>query len=148
MVKPTALAACPPFAYPTLERALGADLELIPVTTMADAVRVLERNGDLSAVICGVYFDESRMHDLLRCVRSRFSKVPFVCVRVLDAELPRVARDAIEIAARTLGAAAFIDFPNLVAQRGEKEAEEELRREVLAQAKGMRAEKPTVARQN
>ena len=123
-------------------------VELIPVTTMADAVRVLERNGDLSVVICGVYFDESRMHDLLRCVRSRFSKVPFVCVRVLDAELPRVARDAIEIAARTLGAAAFIDFPNLVAQRGEKEAEEELRRAVLAQAKGLRAEKPTVARQN
>jgi thiamine pyrophosphate-dependent acetolactate synthase large subunit-like protein len=115
---------------------------------MADAIRVLERNGDLSVVICGVYFDESRMHDLLRCVRSRFSKVPFVCVRVLDAELPRVARDAIEIAARTLGAAAFVDFPDLVAQRGEKEAEEELRRAVLAQAKGMRTEEPTVARHN
>ena len=148
MVKPTAVGACPPFAYLTLERALGADLELIPVTTMADAVRVLERNRDLSVVICGVYFDESRMHDLLRCVRSRFPKLPFVCVRILTAELPRVARDSIELAARTLGAADFIDFPDLVGQRGEKEAEQELRRAVLAQAKGMTTEKAAGARQN
>ena len=145
MVKQTALAACPPFAYPTLERALGADFELIPVTTMADAVGVLERNRDLSVVICGVYFDESRMHDLLRCVRSRFPKLPFVCVRILSTELPRVARDAIELAARTLGAAAFIDFPDLVAQRGEKEAEQELRRAVLAQASEMRTPPKSLA---
>ena len=136
MVKPTALAACPPFAYPTLERALGADLELIPVITMADAVRVLERTRDLSVVICGVYFDESRMHDLLRCVRSRFPKLPFVCVRILTAELPRVARDSIELAARTLGAAAFIDFPDLVAQRGEKEANKSSGAQCLRKRKG------------
>ena len=148
MVKPQALTPCPPFAYPTLERALGADLELIPVTTLADAVGMLERNRDLSVVICGVHFDESRMYDLLRWVRSRLPKLPFVCVRILDAELPRISLEAIELAAHTLGAAAFIDFPDLVAQRGEKEAEQELRRAVLAQVKGLTTEEPTVARQN
>ena len=145
MVKPQALTPCPPFAYPTLERALGADLELIPVTTLADAVGMLERNRDLSVVICGVHFDESRMYDLLRCVRSRFPQLPFVCVRILNAELPRISLEAIELAARTLGAAAFIDFPDLVAQRGEKEAEQELRRAVLAQASEMRTPPKSLA---
>jgi hypothetical protein len=116
---------------------------------MTDAVGALARNSDLSVVICGVHFDESRMFDLLRCVRSRFPKLPFVCVRILNAELPRISRDAIELAARTLGATAFIDFPDLVAQRGEKEAEQDLRRVVLMQVKGMGTEKPTAgARQN
>ena len=69
-IKPQVMAACPPFAYPTLERALGKDFELVPVNNLADAQALLERNRDWAMVICGVYFDESRMYELLDYART------------------------------------------------------------------------------
>jgi hypothetical protein len=135
-VKPQVLAACPPFAYPTLERALGKDLELLPVSTLADAEAMLGRNRDLAMVICGVHFDESRMYELLRYAHSRFPQLPFVCVRILESQLQRISLNAIEIAARMLGAATFIDYPTLAEQRGTRAADQELRQAVLAHRPG------------
>jgi hypothetical protein len=139
-VKPQVLAACPPFAYPTLERALGKDVELLPVSTLTDAEAVLGRNRDLAMVICGVHFDESRMYDLLRYARSRFPQLSFVCVRILilESQLQRISLNAIEMAARMLGAATFIDYPTLVEQRGTQAADQELRQAVLAHVRAQR----------
>jgi hypothetical protein len=79
------------------------------------------------------------MYDLLDYAHCGFPKLPFLCVRVLDGQIQRISRKAIEIAARTLGAAAYVDFPDLVAQRGAQAAEQELRRAVLAALTGRRA---------
>ena len=40
-------------------------------------------------VICGVYFDESRMYELLDYVRTRFPALPFLCARILNTETVR-----------------------------------------------------------
>jgi hypothetical protein len=73
------------------------------------------------------------MFDLLKYAGREFPQLPFVCVRVLDAEIPRVSREALQIAVRSLGGAAFIDLPGLTEKLGREEAENQLRSAVLAQ---------------
>jgi hypothetical protein len=86
----------------------------------------------IALVVCGVYFDEHRMYDLLRYTRENFPEIPVVCARIVDAEIPRISREALEIAARSLGAAAFVDMTNtLSAAGGDAAADAELRTAVL-----------------
>ncbi len=135
MEKPNVLAACPPFALPPLEKALGADAQLVPVNRLDVAEAVLKSNVALRMIVCGVHFDESRMYELLELARRDYPGVPFVCARILDAEIPKVSREALRIAAETMGAEAFIDLPELVAQLGPEAAEEKLRELLLAHLK-------------
>jgi hypothetical protein len=131
MTNPNVLAACPPFALPTLHKVLGAYVRFVPVASLEAAKTALASNPRIALVLCGVHFDESRMYELLQHARRLFAHIPFVCVRVLDAEIPRVSREALRIAAESLGATAFIDLPTLVSQIGNEAAERELRNVVL-----------------
>ena len=108
---PKILAACPPFALPTLERVLGGYVHLVPAATLGAAQSILSTDRRITLIVCGVHFDESRMYDLLRYARYEFPHKPFVCVRVLDSEIPRISREALSIAAETLGASAYVDVP-------------------------------------
>ena len=96
------------------------------------AEETLRNNPRISMILCGVHFDESRMYDLLRYAKREHPRTPFVCVRVLDAEIPRVSREALRIAAESMGADAYIDLPSLSEQLGKDDAETQLRSTVLA----------------
>jgi DNA-binding response OmpR family regulator len=84
--------------------------ELTFVRTLSAAMRALDAN-DYDLIVIGVHFDDSRMFDLLRHVRSeqRTSGIPVVCVLSQRFETV-VSVQGLEIAARTLAASAFIDF--------------------------------------
>src|SRR5204862_6742334 len=51
--------------------------------TLAQAERLL-RDRPFDMIVCTVFFDESRMFDLLRLAKSRpgWERIPFVCVRL------------------------------------------------------------------
>ena len=94
-----------------LERILAGH-DLVCPGTLAQAEKMLcERPVDL--IVCTVFFDESRMFDLLRLAKSRpeWERVPFVCARlrrhVLDSPL---AREGVTFTCKALGAVAFLDI--------------------------------------
>lgn len=130
--KPQVLAAFPPSALTKVEEIFGAHVDLVAVGSMAEACERLANQPGVALVLCGVHFDESRMYDLLRHVRGEFPKLPFVCCRIIEAELAKISRESIRIAAASLGASAFVDYPALVEQLGPQEAAHRLRSLVMA----------------
>src|SRR5262245_28014764 len=81
------------------------------VRTMGEAIAALSGwNPDL--VVIGMRFDESRMFDLLRHIRSqpRYRAMPVVCLRVTATTLAGLKLDGVKLAARELGANLFLDF--------------------------------------
>jgi hypothetical protein len=93
-----------------LERILTGH-ELSCPRTMDEAEKML-REHQFDLIICTVFFDDSRMFDLLRLAKSlpTCKAVPFVCARlrrhVLDSQ---IAREGVAFTCRALGAAAFLD---------------------------------------
>jgi hypothetical protein len=93
-----------------LERILAGHELSCPQTL--DEVEKMLREHHFDLIVCTVFFDESRMFDLLRMVKSRpeWKGIPFVCARlrrhVLDA---RIAREGVAFTCKALGAAAFLD---------------------------------------
>jgi hypothetical protein len=130
--KPQVLAACPSFASPTLERVLARDVDLTYVNTLHVAESLLRQRADFAMIICAVYFDESRMFDLLHLARTDFPELPFLCVRVFDSDVSRVAGHAIAIATGTLGAVDYVDLIDLARAHGREFAEQRLRDAVFA----------------
>ena len=55
-----------------VERALGRYVQVVPAYTFEEALRRLQTPQDINLVLCGMYFEETRMFDLLRFVRQRF----------------------------------------------------------------------------
>jgi CheY-like chemotaxis protein len=81
------------------------------VRTMAEAIAALsESQPDL--VVIGMRFDESRMFDLVRYIRSqpRHRATPVVCLRVNAKALGRLRLSSVKLAAKELGAQLFLDF--------------------------------------
>jgi hypothetical protein len=132
MKKPQVLAACPSFASPTLERLLTRHVDLAYVNALDAATSLLERRSDFAMIICAVYFDESRMFDLLHFARANFPELPFLCVRVFDSDVSRVAGHAIAVATRTLGAVDYVDLVDLARAHGAEIADQRLQEVVLA----------------
>jgi hypothetical protein len=93
-----------------LQRIL-AGYDLSCPETLEKAEQML-RNGHFDLIVCTVFFDESRMFDLLRLVKStaEWQSIPFVSARlrkyILEAS---IAREAIAFTCKSLGAAAFLD---------------------------------------
>lgn len=121
------LAAVQPSAILTLRRAIGRHVGLVPCHTFDEAKARLARGG-IDLVVCGLYFDESRMLDLLHHVRGT---LPFVSCRMLSLEMPTVSLDALRLACENLGAV-FLDLPALRQQHGSASAEAQLAERVLA----------------
>jgi len=110
--KPCILAAVRPQGGVAVHRVLGEYADVVPVYDYDDALAVL-RKGGVDLVLCGVFFNETRAFDLLRFVRQEFPALPFVACRIGDRAVAPVMAEAMGIAAKSMGAVAFIDMPLL-----------------------------------
>jgi len=93
-----------------LERILAGHRLTIP-HSVEEAKRELEHRG-FHMVILGVLFDESRMFELLRLVRT-FDKnrlTPVVCVLASDSRLSEVAIEGLDHAVKAMLANAFLNL--------------------------------------
>jgi CheY-like chemotaxis protein len=81
------------------------------VRTMAEAIAALS-DWQPDLVVIGMRFDQSRMFDLVRYIRSqpRYCATPVVCLRVNAKALGVLALDSVKLAAKELGAQLFLDF--------------------------------------
>jgi CheY-like chemotaxis protein len=100
--------------------------DLVLVHSLAAATRLIE-NVDFDAIICGTHFDDSRMIELLKEVRtdSRYSEKPFVIVRVVPTNLTAEIEANAKQMALVLGATAYITIDEFC---GDTFSEELLRR--------------------
>ena len=119
--KPTMLVCTRPAAFAGLYVPLFASsFSLVHVETLETALQELaKRQREIDIVAVGVYFDESRMFDLLRACRARYPDLPVIIVRRPSTALSEVAMRAVHIASEVLGAAGFLDLEALIAQHGE-----------------------------
>jgi PleD family two-component response regulator len=87
----------------------GHDLHF--VRTLSEAIRELRRDG-YQLIVIGMHFDESRMFELLRFVRSmpRHKDTPVVCVQCQDVMLSEAVLKNMDDAVKALGGNAFIDM--------------------------------------
>jgi hypothetical protein len=115
-----------------VQRSLGEYVELVPVYTFDEAVKRLRAAADIELILCGIYFAQTRMFDLLRVAKAEFPSVPFVACRIGETEIPQVTLEAVAIASRSLGAATFLNIPLL---RPDDGADQEFRSRVLAELK-------------
>ena len=132
-VKRRVLLAARPDARVPFRHAINGDAEVIEAETMAEAIAKLNGKVPVDLVCCTLFFDESRMFDLLRWVKSKFPHIPVICARALRKDIPRISLEAVRIATSTLGAATFIDIPSLEDADGSEKTNERLRRLLLSQ---------------
>jgi len=88
--------------------------DLVLVHSLAAATRLIA-NVDFDAIVAGSHFDDSRMIDLLRAIRSepRFKDKPFVAVRLLPTTMtPELEANARQMAT-VLGATTYITVDDL-----------------------------------
>lgn len=115
--------------------AIGSSAEVIEVSTMATALAALREKPPVDLICCTLYFDDSRMFDLLAWVRNERPDIPFVCGRALAKDLSQSAVETARIAAENRGAATFVDYPSLVQDLGEAPAQRRLRNLLLGDLK-------------
>jgi hypothetical protein len=123
------LVAASPEPREILERILTGH-DLFCAETMARAEQFLRRR-TFDLIICTIVFDESKMFDFLRVVKStlEWQLIPFVCARVRGHILQSpTALAAAAFTCRELGAAAFLDIADYQEEpdRGMRDAIERL----------------------
>src|SRR4026209_2023076 len=96
--KPQVLAAFTRHIYPYLEKVVGHYVDVISVQTVENALKRLQEDQSIALVLCGVYFNGSRMFELMRRVRQINPQLPFIACRILPIELPQVSIEALTIA--------------------------------------------------
>lgn len=128
--KPRILLAARKIARQPFFDAFGAEASFVEAETLDEAVSTLQNDPDIDAVCCTLYFDESRMFDLVRWVRSNRQELRVVCARALPKDLHNISLQAVGIASTSLGAT-FVDFPELARKLGTRAAEQALRSAVL-----------------
>jgi hypothetical protein len=125
--KPRILAAVRPQGGVAVRRALGEYAEVMPVYAYDEAVAAL-RESEFELVLCGVFFNETRAFDLLRFVRQEFRSLPVLACRIGDRVVEPVMSEAMGIAAKSIGAQAYIDMPLL---RADHATDADFRSQVL-----------------
>src|SRR5258708_9166546 len=85
--------------------------ELTFVRTMVEALKALRHDG-FQLVVIGLYFDESRMLELLQYVRSlpACKEVPVICVHGDHPNLSEAVMKNIDVAVKALGGAGFLNL--------------------------------------
>jgi PleD family two-component response regulator len=116
---------------PELDARLVAQLpeeRLYFVRTLDEALRALQHD-DFDLLIISVHFDDSRMFDLLRQVRThgRNKAIPIICVREPGFGFTAISSRTLEVTCRALDANAFIDLTKI---KDEEERNAVLRRAV------------------
>ena len=129
--KPQVLAAFTRHIVPHLERMVGHYVDVISARTVEEALRRLQEDQSIALVLCGVYFDGSRMFELMRHVKQINPRLPFVACRILPLELPGVSIEALTIALESLGEC-YVDLPQLEEKYGQEQAQSEFRSVVLS----------------
>ena len=91
--------------------AVLAHERLVFVHTLAAALSALARD-DFDLVLIGMHFDDSRMFELLRYVRTlhQHKEVPVVCVQCEEVMLSEAVLKNMEDAVKALGGNAFVDL--------------------------------------
>lgn len=122
------LVAASPQPRTILERVLAGH-ELACAGDLASAEQLLREQQSFDQIVCTVLFDDSRMFDLLRLVKSklRWREIPFVCARIRSTTLAdsKIALEAVAFTCQALGASAFLDMT-----RYRIEPERELRQDL------------------
>jgi CheY-like chemotaxis protein len=87
--------------------------ELVVVTTMSQAATVL-RDQVFDLIIIDLYFDESRMFDLMHLARSisKSADKPIICIGSRSGRMHRPVNDGLDFTVRALGAWMFLDVHN------------------------------------
>jgi len=109
--RPLILIACAPSEVATLERLVPRNAQVLRVSSVDEALARLELGVD--AIVCSLQFDESRMLELAREAHARLPDVPILCCNTQTSAVTRSWVHAAAIAAASLGAAAFIDIPEV-----------------------------------
>jgi hypothetical protein len=132
ILKRKILIADRPQGIETLHNVLGDSVELIAASSIDAAIRALAKPIDL--VICGLHFDDSRMFDLLIYAHgnSHTCRIPFLIFRDLELELDRIIFKSLEISAKSLGAAGFVDLFTLKKETGISSADEKFRQIIFS----------------
>ena len=122
------LVAVRPRGATRIANALACDFALTFCHSLAQA-QSLVANGHFDLVVCGVNFDESRMFDLLKHVKSHPSAkaIPFLCIKVFEGILHAGSYESVKGVCALLGATDFIDFAQWRKELGKEQAAEELR---------------------
>ena len=91
------LVAARPTVWPEVQAMLGDMVDLVPVHTPEDAVRILERER-VDLILVTVAFDESRMMEFVQLAKANpsASHIPILCARVV----PSLMRDSLIAATR------------------------------------------------
>jgi hypothetical protein len=110
------LVAAHPECLRAIRDALRGDFDLTVCTTLEAVKWRLAEHHDL--ILCGIYFDESRMFDLLRYAGMETSQRPVVCINSIGPPLNAMVYQAVEIATRALGAHAFVDLERCIVRLG------------------------------
>ncbi len=105
-----------------IQKAFGSDINVIGITTLYEATHALNYKPDL--VICGLHFDESRMFDFLRIIKTDplYRAIPVFCFRDFDSRVGICEGEALKIACLALGAVDFVDLYDLRHRYGAKKA--------------------------
>ena len=127
-LRPRVLLAARPDACVPFRAAINGHAHVIEANTLDGAIAKLKSEAPIHLVCCTLFFDESRMFDLLRWVKAELPQIPFICARALHKDIPRISLEAVRIAADTLGAATFVDVPTLGDGDGAGKQRERLRR--------------------
>jgi hypothetical protein len=124
-----ALIAAQPEALKRLQPMLESLMATVPVRTLKEALRALERNG-FDLIICTVAFDDSRMIDFLEAVKRTTSGagIPFLCCRALVGVLSDKLVQSTRAVSMQCGAVGLVDIANL----DDDEAQSVLRAAVTA----------------
>jgi hypothetical protein len=110
--KPCILVAARKVAFQALAPILDPCATLVHAETLGKALSELQRK-DVDLVLATADFDDSRMFDLFRTIKAKYSGMPFIGCRALDSELNKISTEGVRIASEVLGAAAFLDLPSL-----------------------------------
>jgi hypothetical protein len=125
----TILMAAKPKAAAILEDALEGRATTEIATTMAEVSRAVTRHFD--AMIVGVHFDDYRMFDFIRFVKSlpNLRDAPIICVRVVPSQLqPGVLMDVLPISCKAIGASAYLDWYEIERSVGPERIRDEFSR--------------------
>jgi hypothetical protein len=115
-VRHRALIAAQPAAWTRLMHALEGVLDLVPAHSRADAWLVLEEEAaDIDVIVSTIAFDDSRMLEFLQAVKrdAEYSRIPFVCTRVLPNVLSDHLVAQMRQVCKELGAVDLIDVAKL-----------------------------------
>lgn len=113
-MRPRALIAVQPAAWPLVEGMLGDLLDLVPVYTIPEALGVLERD-DIDLIVSSLTFSESRTLEFLVAVKANpaTAAIPFLCCRLLVGILSETLVESLGQAARLCGAVDFVNIGRL-----------------------------------